>query len=58
MRGGRTQQIIDTSNKTEAVERAVAEHAEACECRCAKRMNGGKAENTLWPGQKLGEVKE
>lgn len=49
MRGGRTQQIINTSNKTEAVERAVAEHKEACELRLAKAMNTPKRKvNTPW----------
>lgn len=49
MRGGRTQQIINTSNKTEAVERAAAEHKEACEQRLAKAMNTPKSKvNTPW----------
>jgi len=48
MRGGRTQQIIDTSDKTAAVERAAAEHKEACEQRIAKAMNSGKKANTPW----------
>lgn len=50
MRGGRTQQIINTSNKSEAVERSVAEHKEACEQRLAKAMNTPKEKvNTPWP---------
>jgi len=49
MRGGRTQQIVNTSNKTDAVERAKAEHKENCELRLAKIQNSGKAANTPWP---------
>ena len=40
MRGGRTQQLVNTGSKTDAVERAKAEHKENCELRLAKIQNG------------------